>query len=59
MRIIIHETYEYEVEARDSEHARELFDAYREDPTQREGFESEGFIQNYLHTYDAETGDEI
>ena len=51
MRIIIHETYEYEVEARDGDHARKLFDAYREDPSQREGFESAGFLQNYLHTY--------
>ncbi len=59
MRIIIHETYEYQVEARDAEHARELFQAYMEDPTEREGFESAGFIQNYLHTYDAETGDEL
>ena len=59
MRIIIHETYEYEVEARDGEHARELFDAYMEAPTDSEAFHTVGFTQNYLHTYNAETLDEV
>jgi hypothetical protein len=59
MRIIIHETYEYEVEARDGEHARELFQSYMEAPSDSDAFYTVGFLQNYLHTYNAETLDEV
>ena len=54
MRIIIHETYEYEVEADSAEEALELFDKYREESSEREAELLTGvsFNQNYLHTYD-------
>jgi hypothetical protein len=53
MRITIHETYEYEVEADSVDEAIELFDQYR-DASTREESEASGvtFNQNYLHTYD-------
>ena len=52
MRITIHETYEYEVEADSVDEAIELFDQYR-DASTREESEASGvrFNQNYLHTY--------
>lgn len=59
MRIIIHETYEYEVEARDGEHARELFDEYMRRPNDGDASHEVRFQQNYLDTYDAETLEEI
>lgn len=53
MRITIHETYEYEVEADSAEEAIELFDKYREIADEREANLVTGvsFNQNYLHTY--------
>lgn len=53
MRITIHETYEYEVEADTAEEAIELFDKYREITNEREAELVTGvsFNQNYLHTY--------
>lgn len=54
MRIIIHETYEYEVEADSADEARELFHDYREIANERDAELVTGvrFNQNYLHTYD-------
>lgn len=53
MRIIIHETYEYEVEADNAEEASELFHKYREIANEKEAELDTGvsFNQNYLHTY--------
>jgi hypothetical protein len=53
MRIIIHETYEYEIETDSVDEAIDLFHQYREAST-REESEATGvrFNQNYLHTYD-------
>ena len=53
MRIIIHETYEYEVEADSADEARELFDQYWESDRSRDAELTTGvtFNQNYLHTY--------
>ena len=48
MRIIIHETYAYEVEAESAAHALTLFDIYQ-DGGQDTGIE---FQQNMTHTYD-------
>jgi len=47
MRIIIHETYAYEVEAESAAHALTLFDTYQ-DGGQDTGIE---FQQNMMHTY--------
>lgn len=61
MRITIHETYEYEVEADSAEEARELFEQYTQsghvfdDDDETTGV---SFNQNYLHTYNEEM-DEI
>jgi hypothetical protein len=55
MRIIIHETYEYEVQAETVEEATELFDRYRENGRDLDDdIEDTGvsFNQNYLHFYD-------
>jgi hypothetical protein len=55
MRITIHETYEYEVEADSVDEAIDLFDKYREngrDLDNDEGDTGVRFNQNYLHTYD-------
>jgi hypothetical protein len=55
MRIIIHETYEYEVEADSADEATELFDRYRENGRDLDDdIEDTGvsFNQNYLHFYD-------
>ena len=53
MRIIIHETYEYEVEADSAQAAVELFHEYREITNEKEAELTTGvsFNQNYLHTY--------
>jgi len=54
MRIIIHETYEYEVEANSADEARDLHEKFMN------GEQDTGvnFHQNYLHTYNEE-GQEI
>lgn len=56
MRITIHETYEYEVDADSVEEAIQLFDQYRETSDERDAELSTGvtFNQNYLHFYDEE-----
>jgi hypothetical protein len=56
MRITIHETYEYEVEAASADEALELFDKYREMTNEKEAELTTGvsFNQNYLHTYDSD-----
>ena len=53
MRIIIHETFEYEVEADSADEALELFHEYREITNEKEAELTTGvsFNQNYLHTY--------
>jgi hypothetical protein len=53
MRIIIHETYEYEVEAGSADEARDLHEKFM-DGEQDTGV---SFTQNYLHTYN--NGEEI
>jgi hypothetical protein len=55
MRVIIHETYEYEVEAETVEQAVEMWEEYMQDGEENEGVK---FNQNYVHTYDTE-GNEI
>jgi hypothetical protein len=55
MRVIIHETYEYEVEAETVEQAVEMWEQYMQDGEENEGVK---FNQNYVHTYDRE-GNEI
>ena len=55
MRIIIHETFEYEIEADSADEARDLHQKYI-DGEQDTGVT---FNQNYLHTYNAETMEEI
>lgn len=52
VRITIHETYEYEVEAESAEQARELFEQYRDGGEDAELITGVRFNQNYLHTYD-------
>ena len=54
MRITIHETYEYEVEAENEEEARELFEQYREGGEDAELITGVSFNQNYLHFYNEE-----
>lgn len=56
MRITIHETYEYEVEADTVEEAQELFDKYWESDKSSEAEILTGvtFNQNYLHFYNEE-----
>lgn len=53
MRIIIHETYEYEVEADSADEARDLFHEYWESDNRKDAELLTGvsFNQNYLHTY--------
>ena len=53
MRITIHETYEYEVDADTAEQAIELFHQYMENGRDFDNDEETGvrFNQNYLHTY--------
>jgi len=60
MRIIIHETYEYEVEADNADEARELFDRYMAEGDDRDAEDITGvkFNQNYLHTYNTD-GEEL
>jgi hypothetical protein len=58
--VIIHETYEYEVEAETVEQAVELFEQYTQSGQMFDNDDETGvsFNQNYLHTYDTE-GNEI
>ena len=57
MRIIIHETFEYEIEADSADEAREAHElAMGEHSDRTYGLK---FNQNYLHTYNAETMEEI
>lgn len=51
MRITIHETYEYEVEADSANEAIELFHEYMEGGEDAELVTGVSFNQNYLHTY--------
>lgn len=55
MRITIHETYEYEVDAESAERAVELFHEFVESGDETTGV---SFNQNYLHTYN-DKGEEI
>jgi len=60
MRVTIHETYEYEVEADTVEEAVELWEEYMQKSNHHEDDIETGvkFNQNYVHTYDEE-GNEI
>jgi hypothetical protein len=58
MRITIHETYEYEVDAESADEAIELFHEYREGGEDAELITGVSFNQNYLHTYN-DKGEEI
>jgi hypothetical protein len=60
MRVIIHETYEYEVEAETVEQAVEMWEEYMQDGNYYKDDPVTGvsFNQNYVHTYDTE-GNEI
>jgi len=60
MKIVIHETYEYEVEADTAEEAVELWEEYMQKGSYHDDDIETGvsFNQNYVHTYDLE-GNEV
>jgi len=55
MQFIIHETYEYKVQAETVEQAVEMWEEYMQDEEQKGDVV---FTQNYVHTYDTE-GNEV
>jgi hypothetical protein len=55
-RYILHETYEYDIEANDREEALALFDKYWSD---HHHAPEVSFTQNYVHIYSTDTVPEI